>query len=292
MPVDFSREALCYPDRRPVFVAVESVAPFDAENTGLSLTNAWWLANLCQLAYCQTCDIEQELQRVGWRLLEFFEGESTQGYLAAGTGFAVLTFRGTEIEQWPDIKADSAFGLIEFRGVPDVHGGFLGALDEVWPEVEAALDGVAAQGIPIWYTGYSLGAALATLAAARRPPAALYTFGSPRVGDLDFVRRLQELPIQRFVNCCDIVTQVPPPALGYWHVGQQEFITARGRILRNPESWHVARRRLMARLIYAAGLPWLRRGRVTMRSVADHAIVNYVAGIEREMQVSGSRPAA
>lgn len=285
MPVDFSRTALYYPDRRPVFVAVDVVPPFDAGDTGFSLGNAWWLANLCQLAYSKAGDIEQALQGVGWQLLKFFEGQSTQGFLAAGTGFAILTFRGTEIEQWLDIRADATFGLIEFRGVPDVHGGFLAALDEVWPEVEAALDPLMAQGIPVWYTGYSLGAALATLAAARRLPVALYTFGSPRVGDLDFVRRLQDLPVQRFANCCDIVTQVPPSALGYWHVGQQGFITAGGRILRNPDSWHVARRQLLAQLSYAVRLPWLRRGLVTMRSLADHAIVNYIAGIESEMQV-------
>ena len=32
---------------------------------------------------------------------------------------------------------------------------------------------------------------------------------------------------------------------------------------------------------YAMTFPWLHRGRVGLRSLADHAIVNYTAGIER-----------
>ena len=38
-------------------------------------------------------------------------------------------------------------------------------------------------GLPIWYTGHSLGAALAILAASRKRPAALATFGAPIVVD-------------------------------------------------------------------------------------------------------------
>jgi hypothetical protein len=283
---DFSCNALFYPDRCPVFAGFESIAPFDPHTTGYSLANAWWLANLCQLAYCQDCDIARELERVGLCLQHSCCGQSTQGFLTTGPDFAILVFRGTEIEQWPDVLADAEFILTPMRGAPEVHAGFQKALNEIWPEVLAALDEVMAQSLPVWYTGYSLGAALATLAAARRPPAAMVTFGSPRVGEDDFVRLLQDLPIQRFVNCCDIVTQVPPLSFGYMHVGQMEFITSHGRVMRNPESWHVARRQLVGQIEYVAKLPWLRRGMVKLRSVADHAIVNYIAGIVSELQHS------
>lgn len=283
MKTDFSYEALLYPDRRSVFAGFESMPPFDPGHTGYSLANAWWLASLCQLAYCQDRKIELELPRVGLRLERYLDGKSTQAFLACGDGFAVLVFRGTEIKQWLDIWTDAQFKLTPLRAVPEVHTGFQDALDQVWPEVEEALDQQQAAGLRVWYTGYSLGAALATLAAARRPPAALVTFGSPRVGDLDFVRLLQDLPIHRFVNCCDLVTQVPPPGLGYWHVGELDLISAAGHILRNPESWHVARRQLVGQAIYQARLPWLRRGMVKNRPAADHAIVNYIAGIEHEL---------
>ena len=56
------------------------------------------------------------------------------------------------------------------------RAGFRTALEDVWPELETVLDKVAQ---PIFYTGHSLGGALAMLAASRRPPLALYTFGAP-----------------------------------------------------------------------------------------------------------------
>lgn len=288
MKTDFSYEALFFPDRRPLFHGFEHMPAFDPTHTTYSLANAWWLASLCQLAYCQDCEVELELLRVGLRLERYFYGQSTQAFLVGGPGFAVLVFRGTEIKQWLDIWADAQFHLTPMRAVPEVHSGFQDALDEVWSDVLETFDQQQAAGVPIWYTGYSLGAALATLAAARRPPTALVTFGSPRVGDLDFARLLHDLPIQRFVNCCDVVTQAPPPALGYWHVGELDFISAAGHVLRSPEPWHVARRRLAGQALYQAKLPWLRPNMVKTRPVADHAIVNYIAGIEHDLEASAS----
>jgi hypothetical protein len=283
MKTDFTYDALFFPDHRPLLANAEHMPPFDPNHTGFSLNNAWWLASLCQLAYCQDCQIGQELPRAGLRLERSFCGPSTQGFLASGNGYAVLVFRGTEIKQWLDIWMDAKFHFAPMRAIPKVHKGFQDALDEVWPEVQEALDQQQATGAPIWYTGYSLGAALATLTAARRPPAALVTFGSPRVGDLDFVRLLHDLPIHRFVNCCDVVAQAPPPAFGYWHVGELDFISATGHVLRSPESWHVARRQLAGQALYQTRLPWLHRAMVKNRLAADHAIVNYIAGIENDL---------
>src|SRR5207248_1383780 len=74
----------------------------------------------------------------------------------------------------------------------------------------------------IFFTGHSLGAALATLAISRFAGgnASLYTFGSPRCGNLTFAQRLGEhatLGEFRFVDHCDLVTRVPPAGLGYSH---------------------------------------------------------------------------
>jgi alpha/beta superfamily hydrolase len=81
----------------------------------------------------------------------------------------------------------------------------------------------------IWFTGHSLGAALATLAANRYGKTqGLYTFGSPRVGDVDFADDFH-ISAYRFVNNNDIVAKVPPP-IRYKHVGDLKYIDSSGLV--------------------------------------------------------------
>ena len=97
---------------------------------------------------------------------------------------------------------------------------------------------------PVYFTGHSLGAALATISVARFQGVncALYTFGSPRVGDDRFVRAvLQKTPkVFRFINCQDIVTQIPPEVAlknYYRHVGEERYINRTGAILDHPSEF-------------------------------------------------------
>jgi predicted lipase len=82
---------------------------------------------------------------------------------------------------------------------------------------------------PTVVTGHSLGSALATLFVmendARRTfeVGTLCTFASPRVGNLEFARRFDQLPITswRIVNSLDVVPKLPPHipmVLEYDHV--------------------------------------------------------------------------
>jgi pimeloyl-ACP methyl ester carboxylesterase len=89
----------------------------------------------------------------------------------------------------------------------------------------------------VWFSGHSLGAALATLAAARFPDTkGVVTLGSPRVGDGTFVaafdRRFSGRSL-RYVNDTDIVTHVPPPILIpflYDHVDSLRQIASDGDV--------------------------------------------------------------
>ena len=106
------------------------------------------------------------------------------------------------------------------RSKPGVHGGFQAALNEVWEDVAQKLAGYRAKSSSeIFFTGHSLGAALATLAIARfaGDNASLYTFGSPRVGNHAFVEGLRRFPQFRFVDLNDLVTRVPPTLFFYEH---------------------------------------------------------------------------
>ena len=88
----------------------------------------------------------------------------------------------------------------------------------------------------IWFTGHSLGDALATLAAFRYENArGTYTFGSPRVGDKIF-KNAFHTRTYRFVNNCDIITRMPPPVL-YKHVGELKYIDSNGVIDSESNRW-------------------------------------------------------
>jgi len=153
-----------------------------------------------------------------------------------------------------------------------VHRGFVGALDRVWKQVEGQL---AALDMPVLYTGHSLGAALATLAAGRRPPDTLYTFGSPRVGDAAFVGTLAKTAAYRYVNCCDVVAQVPPAV--YQPAGVLRYIDSGGRLTDHEENEAAKLKARTAHFRKTFG-QW---DKIWIRDFVDHAPINYVKALLR-----------
>ena len=202
---------------------------------------AWVMASMAQLVYerfeekGKTRDLlVQKLKGGGFELLDEFNDPKTdtQAFLVSNGEYAVLAFRGTEPTKGRDISTDArAFKVSAIEG--RVHGGFLEAYNSVREEILKALKKVL--GLPLYITGHSLGAALATVAtnhlegevigdvALRDQIAACYTFGSPRVGDKDFDRKFKS-SIYRVVNTTDIVTVVPLLLMGYTHIGDVRFL--------------------------------------------------------------------
>lgn len=203
---------------------------------------AWILASMAQLAYDrfeESRDVQMlrktfitKLESGGFKLIRTFYSRETdtQAFLAKNDEFAVLAFRGTETTKKVDIKIDiqaSKLSVLEGK----VHTGFNVAYDSVAKDVEKSVLGV--KGLPLYITGHSLGAALATVATQRLEHnpriremiAACYTFGSPRVGNSHYDMEFKS-PIYRVVNNTDIVTVIPLLTMGYIHIGDVRYLGA------------------------------------------------------------------
>lgn len=206
--------------------------PFDAQAAGVTRAHAWWLAEAALLAYWDRAEARTRFGAAGLTA-ELVENGETQAYVASTADAVLVAFRGTESDWFGDLFDDARFGLVRWTD-GFVHQGFRDALDRVWTPLAAALAPLTASRT-VWFTGHSLGGALATLAAARVPDTAgVCTFGSPRVGDRRFAAAFDDrfgARSLRYVNDTDVVPHVPPgvPPI-YTHVGDLRQITPDGRI--------------------------------------------------------------
>jgi hypothetical protein len=253
----------------------------------------------CRLVYREDEPSRKDFfsRRANLRETRFFNTGRTQGAVVRGDGFAVLAFRGTlGCYDWL-----SNFNClpVNWDGEGKVHEGFKEQLDVIWSDVKQELADID---VPVFYTGHSLGAALATLAAARRfydgdsAPAALYSFGSPRVGTTAFMHAFPgDFLHCRVINDRDLVPTVPPRQISgvlrpdFHHVGVPHHIEHDGHLRRgklNDDEDRVAspfggllkgfefwRDRLTE--ILATG------GASLTEKFTDHAPVNYTARIEK-----------
>jgi hypothetical protein len=226
--------------------------PFRPAARGFEMINAWWLAEAATLAFHLSDKVEAEFRAAGFSFFEAIERDGTECFIAANDEFVVVTFRGVESglrkgdidfrHIFTDLFTVAKLRLVPFgTGAGSVHGGFLHAFEQVEGDLTRVLSGLDDGRRTFWFTGHSLGAALATIAAARAPRLhGLYTYGSPRVGDVAFAAAFARnftprfgVEYYRFVNDSDIVTVVPPHGL-YRHVGALRHIQPDGQISDDP----------------------------------------------------------
>lgn len=210
--------------------------PFRHDARRFELVNAWWLAEASLLAYTTPEFAKAALENAGMdNFLTFEDDRGTFCFVAHNEQFAIVAFRGTEPDDAKDLRIDLKLIKVASGHGGKIHRGFKKALDGIWPELHKYLgENLTTQSL--WFTGHSLGAALATIAADRYPRTrAVYNFGSPRVGNAAF--KLDYRPrLFRFVNTNDVITRAPAKSLGYDHVGSLRYMDADGRILIDPAS--------------------------------------------------------
>lgn len=223
------------------------------QEPSFSRSEALWSSHLSSLAYESRETVEAQLRAWNFDLSTFTwldHGPSdTQGFVVSDkAGNTFVSFRGSS--SMTDMATNAWMGLVQptWAGPvanAKVHSGFNDAVSGIWPQLTAALARAttksraksARRGLlpgSVFFTGHSLGGALAQVAAMRahveqRVPtsAAVYSFGSPRIGNdalrevyNDFVpASFRVVTVDDDDGDTDAITSAPPKWMGYRHAG-------------------------------------------------------------------------
>jgi hypothetical protein len=173
-----------------------------------------------------------------------------QGYVISNEDYAVLVLRGTEPVNLKDWLTDLEIGKIH-TPYGSLHTGFYHSIEILWAEIFQTLGEVGVlDGKPLYITGHSLGAGMATVAAMMLyhkrgiKPRAVYTFGSPRVMDAEGRYFYQYFYLNdityRIINNNDVVCDLPLWIHGYRHIGEPIYLDSHSMIRRKPPASVVA----------------------------------------------------
>jgi len=208
----------------------------------------------------------------------FIDVENTQAVLLNRPDSIMIVFRGTQYEDIPtDLKA-----RMEWAGHGSIHRGFLEYTRAALPKI---INKIQLWGNkPLVLTGHSLGAAAAVIAAAELYATghgiqAVYTFGSPRIGNAEFQKyTLAAFGARYFrhVNGHDGIPLLPPFLAGYRHSGNLVYFSTRGqRRSAKMTPYQVIIERLP--LLFLRPWKWAQSKRI------DHAVFLYLSACQRNL---------
>jgi triacylglycerol lipase len=266
---------------------IEIVARVDGpiENQN-RLERSLLFAEISMLSYLPDDEAQPVLLSLGFDDVRYIERDGAQAYEMANEHDVVIVCRGTEPNEWNDIKADANAWTDLSETIGRVHRGFKREVDDIWPELEETLDDERRD---VWFAGHSLGGAMATICAGRcelssiaAVPKEVVTFGSPRVGTKRYVQNADIVHV-RWVNNNDIVTRVPPTWLRYRHTGTRMYLDRNGDIRKLTPQQRATDR--------WSGF-WNGLKQRKFDHFSDHGIAYYVQYLKRavDQQGSGSAP--
>jgi triacylglycerol lipase len=228
-------------------------------------------AEISMLSYLPDVEAQPVLSDLGFGGIRYIERDGAQAYELMNDDDVVIVCRGTEPNEWNDIKADANAMTDLAETIGRVHRGFKREVDDIWPELEETLRDETRN---VWFAGHSLGGAMATILAGRcelsdiaAVPAEVVTFGSPRVGTKRYVQNAKIKHV-RWVNNNDVVTRVPPTWLRYRHTGTRMYLDRNGDVRRFTPQQRAQDR-------WVGFRDGIRKRRFDHFS--DHAIADYVA---------------
>jgi triacylglycerol lipase len=222
--------------------------------TKMNSGNAYWMARLSKEVYDKTSNSDQKPDEngilndimkddPGFISVIGFNKNSSQAAVIEHEKYICMAFRGTnELADWIDnINAISEKALFG-----EFHRGFYQSVMDIWgPMYQTYRSLMDKERRPIFFTGHSLGGAMATVAASifvfnDWPFTSVYTFGQPRVMSRETSRIFNaecKNRFYRFQNNNDVVTRAPARLMGYSHVGSFIYISEEKKLHDDPGFW-------------------------------------------------------
>ena len=245
------------------------------------LARSLLFAELSMIAYLPEAEVKKAAEQLDFHTLIYYDRDGSQAYSFINDDDHVVACRGTEPNEWNDVKADLDAATAVAETIGRVHRGFKREVDDIWPIIEKSLQSNTKA---LWFTGHSLGGAMATICAGRcmlshikSNPIQIFTFGSPRVGNKRYINFVK-LNHVRWVNNNDIVPKMPPVWLGYRHTGEEHYLNSDGKL----RKLNLLQRRKDAWTGFVSGL----KNR-TIDHFRDHLIDRYVDYIYLEARSAG-----
>jgi triacylglycerol lipase len=239
---------------------------------------AWLFARISEIAYLDPRDGVNAFAELGFDAT-FIDRNGSEAYWLKNDEDLVIACRGTEPTEFADIASDlAAIPVKSSTGIGKNHLGFKTSVDHIWHDLEELANDYG-KTRTVWCTGHSLGAAMATIVAYRLQrtedcpnPQALFTYGSPCVGDKKYIKGITDTGVLhfRFVNNADIVARVP--LWPFYHFGGMFYMNHYGN-LRAPTAWQVTKD------VWRGFLVGLKRKEINF--FTNHSITRYAEILER-----------
>ena len=232
---------------------------------------------------------------LGFKRVEYYESKNAEGYRFTSDHDTVIAFRGTELcfnDMGDDVQIFRREIPAKYNVPGKVHSGFLEEAKSIWCQVREDIlkDNVHDFEVDsVWFTGHSLGGAIGTVISTFahadkdvKPVLGVVTFGSPRVGNADFRRFMDEEVVRRggcshlrWVNHHDMITKLCPSLFGlYAHCGKQMYLDSKGIVRSDWSDAEVEWDRLVSNFTV---------DRLMLKGARDHGMGSYLARI-RENQ--------
>jgi len=175
-------------------------------------------ATAATLAYLEASQVAIDAPASGFSVVAPLKRDHNYGVVLDEPDVRVLAFRGTdECGDWLTnlklVPRHTAWGL--------VHAGFDDATTSFWPEIPRRVREARDAGRRVYFTGHSLGGAIALLAAAKLVERTegdvdlLCTFGQPAVGGGTFCNRCREAFGDKYIRCVNHTDAVADDA-SFW----------------------------------------------------------------------------